>query len=66
MTSRLSPQPFDMFRESLAAATYEDARQAPGAVVESPQAFEEMKEYLLQEYRGVRPRPPEVDEPQAD
>ncbi|MFF7231795.1 neprosin family prolyl endopeptidase [Streptomyces sioyaensis] len=54
MTTDLSPQPFDSFYESVASAGYEDARRMPGAAVESAYAFEEMRAYLLDLYKGVR------------
>ncbi|WP_129843055.1 neprosin family prolyl endopeptidase [Streptomyces sp. RFCAC02] len=53
MPGEISPQPFDAFLASVASATYEEARHLPGAAVESADAFDEMKAYLLDRYRDV-------------
>jgi Neprosin len=55
MTTHVSPQPFDKFLEFVASTSYEEARQLPGAAVESAYAFEEMQTYLVDLYRGVKP-----------
>jgi hypothetical protein len=54
MTGHLSPQPFDRFLESLAAAKYDDFSRQPGSAVVGPDAFEEMRTYLLDLYKDVR------------
>src|SRR5262245_13479699 len=54
MTSHLSPQPFESFFESLASARYDEFSRLPGAVVESADAFEEMRTHLLDLYKDVR------------
>ncbi|MEV6761497.1 neprosin family prolyl endopeptidase [Streptomyces sp. NPDC051105] len=53
MTATVSPHPFNEFLESVASARYEEVRQFPGAAVESASAFEEMKAYVIDLYRGV-------------
>lgn len=55
MGDNISPQPFDQFIESVASADYEEVRRFPGSAVDNVYAFAEMKEYLLDRYKGVDP-----------
>jgi hypothetical protein len=52
-TDYLTPQPFDAFLDSVASARYHEIRSLPGCDVESAEAFEQMRAYLLDHYRGV-------------
>jgi hypothetical protein len=54
MTSHVSPDPLDSFLESVASATYDEFSRLPVSAVESPDAFEEMRTYLLDLYKDVR------------
>jgi hypothetical protein len=54
LTQILSPQPFDIFLQALASAKFEEFRDRPDATVESANAFDEMRTYLLEKYKDAR------------
>jgi hypothetical protein len=53
MVGNVSPQRFASFLESAASATYDEFKSFPGSQVTSSEAFEEMRKYLLDLYKGV-------------
>ncbi|MGH3876819.1 MAG: neprosin family prolyl endopeptidase [Actinophytocola sp.] len=58
----VSPQPFDDFLRSVLDAEYDDFRRLPDAQVENQAAFEEMRAYVLEQYRDVKVTESYVDE----
>lgn len=46
-------QPFSDFVKALYTASFDEMRSRPGAAVESPEAFEQMRQYLIERYDGV-------------
>jgi len=53
MTVHVLPQPFDNFLKSVVSADYDEYRSLPGSRVESSSAFEAMRQYVLDLYKGV-------------
>ncbi|WP_037908266.1 hypothetical protein [Actinacidiphila yeochonensis] len=53
MAVHLAIQPFADFFGSLHTADFEEFRARPGAVVDDPDSFEEMRRYLVERYAGV-------------
>ena len=44
---------FSEFVQALYGASFDEMRSRPGVVVQSPEAFEEMRQYLIKRYDGV-------------